>query len=263
MTPLGFRAALLDIDGTLLEGDDPIPGAAQALRTLRARGVTLRLCTNTTRRPRRVIASVLRAAGMPVDVREIVAPSSLARQVIVESRDTRAALLVPPESLEDFEGVREDRHSPAFVVLGDMGPGFTFERLNEAFLWLRGGARLIALQKNRFWHAGDRGLLLDAGAFVAALEYAAGVTARVVGKPSPDFFRLALDELGVAPRDAVSVGDSLPNDGAGAAAAGCRTILVRTGVFDARELAASEWQPDAVIDSIASLAELTGPPADS
>jgi HAD superfamily hydrolase (TIGR01458 family) len=250
----GFRAALLDIDGTLLQGDAPIPGAAGAMQALRASGVALRLCTNTTRRPRREIAAVLRAAGIEADVNEIIAPSSLARRAIIDSGDPRAALLVPPESLEDFAGVREDRRSPAFVVLGDMGPAFTFERLNEAFLWLRNGARLVALQKNRFWHAGDRGLLLDAGAFVAALEYAAGVVARVVGKPSPDFYRLALEDLGVPARDAVSVGDSLPNDGEGAAAAGCRTVLVRTGVFDPVELAASPWQPDAVIDSIADLA---------
>lgn len=258
MIPTGIQAALLDIDGTLLQGDDPIPGAPEALAALRARGVALRLCTNTTRRPRRVIASVLRAAGMAVDTHEIIAPSSLARRAILDSGDPRAALLVPDESREDFAGVREDLHAPAFVVLGDMGPAFTFDRLNQAFLWLRGGARLLALQKNRYWHGGDRGLLLDAGAFVAGLEYAAGITARVVGKPSPDFFRLALEDLDVPAGAVVSVGDSLPNDALGAAAAGCRTVLVRTGVFDPHELASSTWQPDAVIDSIAALAPLLG-----
>jgi phospholysine phosphohistidine inorganic pyrophosphate phosphatase len=253
VNPDGFRAALIDIDGTLLQGDDAIPGAPEAIRVLRRQGIPFRFCTNTTRRPRREIAAVLRAAGIEADACEVVAPSSLARRVIVDSGDPRAALLVPDSSREDFAGVREDGRAPAFVVLGDLGPAFTFDRLNEAFHWLRAGARLLALQKNRFWHAGDRGMLLDAGAFVAALEYAAGVTARVVGKPSPDFFKLALEEIGMPAADVVSVGDSLENDGAGAAAAGCRTILVRTGVFDPAEMARSPWRPDAVIDSIASL----------
>jgi len=253
VNPGGFRAALIDIDGTLLKGDDAIPGAPETIHSLRKRGIPFRFCTNTTRRPRREIAAVLRAAGIEADAQEVVAPSSLARRVIVDSGDPRAALLVPEPSREDFDGVREDNRAPAFVVLGDLGSGFTFDRLNDAFHWLRAGARLLALQKNRFWHAGNRGMLLDAGAFVAALEYAAGITARVVGKPSPEFFRLALEDLGMPAGDVVSVGDSLENDGAGAAAAGCRTILVRTGVFDAEELGRSIWQPDGVIDSIASL----------
>ncbi|MGH9868122.1 MAG: HAD-IIA family hydrolase [Candidatus Polarisedimenticolia bacterium] len=252
MTP-GFRGALVDIDGTLLYGDEAIPGAAAAIDRLRGRGIPFRLSTNTTRRPRRVIADVLCAAGIQVSPEEIVAPSSLARRAIVSSGDPRAMLLVPEASKEDFDGVLEDHGSAPFIVVGDLGAGFTFERLNQAFLGLRNGARLIALQKNPYWNAGSRGLLMDAGAFVAALEYASGMTARVVGKPSEDFYRLALEELGVPAEDVVSVGDSLVNDAAGAAQAGCRSVLVRTGVFDPAELAASDYRPDAVIGSIADL----------
>jgi HAD superfamily hydrolase (TIGR01458 family) len=251
--PRPFRGALIDIDGTLLAGDHAIPGAPEALARLRACGVTVRLSTNTTRRPRRAIAEILRAAGFQTDPSEIVAPSSLARRVIVSSPDKRAALLVPDQSKEDFEGVLEVAERPAHVVLGDLGPAFTFETLNRAFAWVREGAQLLALQKNRYWHAGERGLLLDAGAFVAALEYATGARARVVGKPSRDFYDLALEELGLPAHDVVSVGDSLPNDIIGAAEAGCRTVMVRTGVFDPAELASSARQPDLVIDSLADL----------
>jgi HAD superfamily hydrolase (TIGR01458 family) len=245
-----FSGALIDIDGTLLHGDDPIPGAAQAIVRLRERRIPFRLSTNTTRRSRRVISEVLRSAGIDVAPAEIVAPSSLARLAVMEAGNPGAALLIPDAAREDFEGVAESP-DPAIVVVGDLGRGFTFERLNEAFRWLRSGASLLALHRNPWWSAGAEGAQLDAGAFVAALEYASGVTARVVGKPSADFYRLAVSELGLPAGRVVSVGDSLRNDGLGAAEAGCLAFLVRTGVFDADELARSSWRPDAVLDSIA------------
>jgi ribonucleotide monophosphatase NagD (HAD superfamily) len=99
-------------------------------------------------------------------------------------------------------------------------------------------------------------MVLDAGPFVAALEYATGVTAEVVGKPSPAFFELACAELGLPASQVVCVGDSLENDCLGARQAGCRTILVRTGIFTQETLARSAVQPDLVIDSIAELARV-------
>lgn len=252
-----FRGALIDVDGTLLSGDHAIPGAAEALDSLRARHIPFRITTNTTRRPRSAIAAALGRAGIRVEPGEIVIPASLARRLILDSGRPRAALLIPEESKADLDGVVEVRAAPDWVVVGDLGPGFTFERLNEAFLWLGGGAAagagLIALHKNRFWHAGGEGMVLDAGPFVAALEYATGVVAEVVGKPSPAFFELALRELGLAGPDVICVGDSLENDCIGAARAGCRTILVRTGLFSEEALARAEVVPEAVVDSIARL----------
>lgn len=248
-----IRGALIDVDGTLLDGEAAIPGAAEAIARLRGRGIPFRLTTNTTRRPRTVIAAALAQAGIAVKVEEIVIPASLARQRIAGSGKLRTGLLVPEPCLEDLEGVEPVSKDPHWVVVGDLGPGFTFDRLNEAFAWLRGGAALIALHKNRFWHAGSRGVVLDAGPFVAALEFATGRSAEVVGKPSAAFFELALADLGLPPGDVVCVGDSLENDCIGAAGAGCRTALVRTGLFDARELSRSGFRPDAILDSIDGL----------
>ncbi|HKN47033.1 MAG TPA: TIGR01458 family HAD-type hydrolase, partial [Candidatus Polarisedimenticolia bacterium] len=80
----------------------------------------------------------------------------------------------------DFAGIRRDEERPEWVVLGDLGRGFTWERLNYAFRFLRDGATLLALHKNPSWFAGKEGFVLDAGAFVAALEYATGCRALVV-----------------------------------------------------------------------------------
>ncbi|HET6372384.1 MAG TPA: TIGR01458 family HAD-type hydrolase [Candidatus Polarisedimenticolia bacterium] len=249
----GIRGVLLDVDGTLLDGDAAIPGAAECIGRLRRQGVSFRLTTNTTRRPRSAIAAALQKVGIQVEPREIVVPASLACRRIVESGRTATALFVPEASKEDLAQVREVRTNPDWLVVGDLGQGFTFDRLNEAFRHLRAGARFIALHKNPYWRPGPEGFVLDAGPFVAALEYASGVRAEVVGKPSSAFFEIALEELALPGRDTVSVGDSLENDCVGAAAAGCRTILVRTGVFSERVLEDAPSKPDHVVDSIADL----------
>jgi ribonucleotide monophosphatase NagD (HAD superfamily) len=96
--------------------------------------------------------------------------------------------------------------------------------------------------------------VLDAGAFVAALEYGAGVQAQVVGKPSAEFFRLALRDMGLEASRVLVVGDDVASDGRGGAAAGCRTALVRTGKFQGTRSELAGFEPDLVLDSIAALA---------
>jgi phospholysine phosphohistidine inorganic pyrophosphate phosphatase len=147
----GTRGFLLDVDGTLLDGDRAIPGAADAVARIRARGLPLRMTTNTTRRPRSEIARALSDAGMPVERDEILIPASLARRRVLASGRTRAFLLLPPESKVDMDGVEEVDENPDWVVVGDMAHGFTFDRINRAFLALQGGAKLLALHKNRDW----------------------------------------------------------------------------------------------------------------
>lgn len=246
------RGALVDVDGTLLVGDEPVPGASAFLDRLRGRGLRFRLTTNTTRMSIGAVAARVRRAGIRVDAADILAPSILARRRILESGRSGAGFLVAAEALVDFEGVREDIARPDWVVVGDLGRGFTWDRLNEAFRWLRQGAGLIALQKNRYWNAGADGWVLDAGPFVSALEYATGVAAEVVGKPARRFFDLALAELGLPAEAVVVVGDDAETDGAGGAAAACRTALVRTGKYSASS-GAGGFRPDLVVDSVADL----------
>jgi HAD superfamily hydrolase (TIGR01458 family) len=247
---------LLDIDGTLLVGDRAIEGAVEALGRLREAGIPYRLFTNITRKGRSAIARALGEAGIAAREDEILTPSVLARRRIVESGRRRAALLVPDAAKVDFDGVEEVGDigdGPDWVVVGDLGADFTWDRLNRAFRMLLGGARLLALHRNRYWTPDEREVVLDAGAFVAALEYAAGAQAEVVGKPSRSFFELALGTLGLAPGEVLVVGDDVEADGHGGALAGCRTALVRTGKFSQQALEAAGLSPDLVLDSVAAL----------
>lgn len=244
---------LLDIDGTLLIDDAAVPGAAAALQRLRGSRRPFRLITNTTRRSRAATARILRDAGFDIEAATILTPAVLARRRILASGRTRTTFLLPQEAIADLTGVQAVNERADWVVVGDCGAGFTWERLNLAFRLLRAGASLLALQKNRFWHDGERGCVLDAGPFVHALEYATGVEAEVLGKPSSAFFRLALEDLGLPAGEVLMVGDDPEADVGGGRGAGCLTVLVRTGRYrDGDDLPAG-LRPDAVVDSVADL----------
>ena len=155
--------------------------------------------------------------------------------------------------LEDLEGVSFTEDDPAYVLVGDLGENFTYARLNAAFRLLVDGAQLLALQKNRYWRRED-GLALDAEPFVAALEYASGVSATVVGKPEESFFQLAVEDLGLEAHEVAMVGDDAEADVAGAQAAGLRGVQVKTGKYRPGE----EGRPDLVLKSFAGLPEALG-----
>lgn len=248
-----FTGALIDVDGTLLLGEVAIPGAAEAIARLRTAGVPFLLTTNTTRRSRSEVAAALTRAGIPVAEAEVIVPSALARRHVVASGRTRALLLVPESAHPDFQGITPVEEAADWVVVADLGPDFTFPRLNGAFRCLREGAGLIALHRNPWWLAGPDDPRMDAGAFVAALEYASGTTAVTVGKPAPAFYALALEGLGLPAGDVLVVGDDAENDGRGGQEAGCRIALVRTGKPLEAGLARLPRRPDLLADSIAQL----------
>ena len=113
------------------------------------------------------------------------------------------------------------------------------------------GADLIALSKNRYWQRAGGELSLDAGPFVAALEYASGKSALVVGKPEPAFFELALENLRLHSGEVAVVGHDPELDVGGAQAAGLRAILVETGRY--KKGTQSPFRPDLVLESVARL----------
>lgn len=249
------RALLVDLEGTVYQGRRLIAGAAEALADAAARGVPYLFVTNTTSRPRSAVVRELADMGLAVEPERVFTAPRAARALLAERGISRADLLVAPRLLEDFPGIAQDDAAPQAVVLGDMGDGFTYARLNRAFRHLLGGAELVALARNRYWRAED-GFMLDLGAFAAALEYASGREALVAGKPSPAFFHAALEALGVAPQEAAMIGDDLESDVGGAQAAGLRGVLVRTGKHRPEDSGRSAVRPDAALDSLAELSRL-------
>ena len=252
-------ALLFDIDGVLIVGGRPVPGAARALHWLKENAVPFRCVSNATRRSRSTIAAHLAGFGFPVEPSLVFTPAVAAvRRIRGEGADS-CHLVATGDVHRDFlagDCRLVDADAP-FVVVGDAGEHWTYGAMNRAFRLLADGARLLALERDRYWRDRD-GLSLGAGPFVAGLEYAAGCTAEVMGKPSPAFFRLALDDLGVPAGSVLMIGDDPVSDVEGARGAGCDAWLVRTGKFREVFLEKAPARPERVIDSVADLPALLG-----
>jgi HAD superfamily hydrolase (TIGR01458 family) len=250
-------AVLLDLDGVLYVEGEPLPGAQEAVGTLREAGTGLRFVTNTTARSRPQTLEKLHALGFELNEEELVTPAALARRHCAEAGHETVALIMNENVKADFEGLEEADENVDAVIMGDLGEQFGFQILNRAFRLVMDGAELVALQKNRFWLTAD-GLSLDAGPFVAAVEFATGNEAFVVGKPSEGFFDTVLSDLGAEPRSVAMVGDDVETDIGGALDSGLAAVLVRTGKYREDFVRDSGIEPTATIDSIADLPELLG-----
>ena len=251
-----MTAILLDIDGVLHVSGEAVPGAPEAVQALRDKGHRLRFVTNNTTRARGALAGELQAIGFDLESEDITTTPLAAGKLL---QGMRVFALTMSSIRDDLAGYVElvDDGADAVLLGGadeseETGDVFSYDRLNQAYAELREGARLVCLHKNKSWQT-NRGPLLDSGAFVAGLEYAAGVEAEVVGKPTPAYFQAALAEVDATPAEAVMVGDDVEADIGGAKAIGMLGVLVRTGKFRPAALKEAEPQPDAVVDSIADL----------
>jgi HAD superfamily hydrolase (TIGR01458 family) len=256
-------AYLFDLEGTLYVGDDPVPGAAEAVGRLRQRGVPVRFVTNTTSRPRAALAERLRGFGIAAVGEEIHTPLIAAAALLAEWGCRVVAPFSPVASLGDLGAVtlrggvtgRRPDACPDAVLVGDLGERWTYGLMQEAFDYLVAGAALVALSRDRYFRT-EGGLALDAGPFVAGLEYAVGREAALAGKPSAAFFRGAAGSLGDGSETGgrmVMVGDDLWSDVRGAQQAGLAAWLVRTGKYRAEAVAASGVTPDRVLGSVAEV----------
>ncbi|BEI82087.1 hypothetical protein CcaverHIS002_0212470 [Cutaneotrichosporon cavernicola] len=286
------KALLIDLNGTLYVGNAPTPRAVAALERLRDARVPFILCSNNSQQSETRLLSTLGDMGLHASPQELMTSLGACR-ALVEKRGLSPYLLLSPNALDEFKSLttRPPAECDA-VVIGLHPPGFGYENLNTAFRILKqepllptdsredmtaastpaisrnpspspGIGRkpvLIAPHRAAFsqGNATDTlpaGLNLGIGPYVAALEYASGVRAEVVGKPTRAFFELALArlrEIGRAEDGEVAiVGDDVDNDlGGGARELGLQRILVRTGKYRPGAEEGSH-PPDRVYDSFA------------
>jgi HAD superfamily hydrolase (TIGR01458 family) len=250
-----MAAILLDVDGVFHVSGEPIPGGSLAVRRLREDGHRLRFVTNSTTQSRAALAEALRAMGIELDDEELQTTPRAAARTLEGRRVLALTMHAIVGELEGIELVGED--AEAVLVGGaDETPEsnlvFSYMNLARAFHELEAGAELYCLHKNRWWQT-KHGPLLDAGAFVAGLEYASDTEATVLGKPSPAYFKAALEALDADADMTWMVGDDIEADIAGAQAHGMKTVLVRTGKFRPDAVEARSLRPEGIISSIAQL----------
>jgi HAD superfamily hydrolase (TIGR01458 family) len=249
-----IKGILIDIDGVLYVGAQAIPGAVETIQFLQKKDFPFRLITNTTVHSRQALQTKLKVLGFNVNIDKIFSAPYAANLYLKKRKAESIYLFVKGTTSMDFKDFKITEIDPEYIVIGDLAEEFTYERLNKAFRIIMNGTKMIALQKNRFWQS-EQGLTLDAGAYVALLEYASNKKAELVGKPSRTFFEMAIEDMGMKPEQVLMIGDDIETDIQGAQNAGAKAALVKTGKYREDYVAKMKINPDMIFDSIADLPE--------
>ncbi len=268
---------LVDLDGVVYRGTDPVPGVAALLSERAAAGDDVVYVTNNSMHYRADYVTRLAALGAPVTAdRVISAPRATALYIVDREPRIRRVLTVGASGLdrelrdvgldvvgsayaaermakEGLDGWAAAGH-PDAVVAG-LDPQLTYLRIAVAVDCIRAGARFIATNRDATYPT-ERGLRPGAGAVIAAIQTASGVQPLVIGKPEPLLLEEAARAVGVDPRAAVVIGDGLLTDIAAAHAVGARSVLILTGVSSRAEAEAlpEGRRPTAIAEDAAELA---------
>ncbi|HET9347334.1 MAG TPA: HAD-IIA family hydrolase [Candidatus Limnocylindrales bacterium] len=268
---------LVDLDGVVYRGSEPVPGVAEVLTLRVEHGDEIVYVTNNSMWYRAEYVTRLASMGAPVDAERIVSsPRATAlylrdhapdvQRVLAlgagglerELRDAgfdvvtaaHAATLAGRDGLESWEAAG----APDAVVVG-LDPQLTYLRLAVAADCIRAGARFIATNRDPVYPT-ERGLRPGAGSIVAAVETATGITPVSIGKPAPYLLEEAARAVGREASEAVMIGDGIGTDLAAARAIGARSVLMLTGVTtraDVEALPQGE-RPTAIATDAAELA---------
>ncbi|MBD3223428.1 MAG: TIGR01458 family HAD-type hydrolase [Caldithrix sp.] len=248
-----IKGLLIDLDGVIYNDSTPIRGSVKTVQWLINQSIPFRFITNTTMKSRSTLQLKLNAMGISVSKEHIFSAAYAAAKFVKQNKGN-GHLLMLEDAKTEFAGLADSTQPIDYVVVGDIGNMLSFDKLNDAFVHLINGAQLIAMQKNRFWLS-DQGYKIDAGAFVALLEFAANKEAILIGKPQKRFFQMALQDLQLDINEVAMIGDDIESDIGGAKQVGLFNCLVKTGKFREHDLIQSALQPDMVLNSIADLRE--------
>jgi 4-nitrophenyl phosphatase len=220
---------LLDLDGVIWLGDEPIPGSAEAVERLRVAGHTVAFVTNNSFSTVGDYVDKLARCGVPAAAGDLLT-SAMAAAGLVQPGET-ALVAGGPGIVEALAAHRIEivDRAPADAVVVGWHTSFDYDRLTRAFRAVHGGARLIGTNDDATYPT-PNGLLPGGGSILAAVAYAGGVTPTVAGKPYRPMADLARERFGALLHDAVFVGDRPDTDGRMAAELGVRFGLVLTGV---------------------------------
>jgi glycerol-1-phosphatase len=255
-----FDGFLIDLDGVVWIGREPVPGSAEALRELLAKGLEIVFVTNNPGKPAAAYIERLREAGVPVADDRVVTAGEATARLAAESTGAGAAAFVigapafhetvAAAGLTLLEG---EAGREADVVLVSGHRGFDYEELLTATRALQGGAALFATSRDPTMPM-PGGAWPGTGAILAAVETASGATAVIGGKPEPHLFEMARERIAAATRVAM-VGDRVSSDIEGGRRAGLETILVLSGATSREEADGAVPEPDRIAPDLAALAQ--------
>lgn len=243
-----INGIIFDVDGVLEFQGRVYPEAVETIDILRGRGIVLRFLTNSTLKSRNSCAERLRKAGFPIFDEEVIT-ASYATAMYLKGLEPRSCwVMLDGRGLDEFKEFEQDTENPEYIVVGDNRNRFDFEYLNKALRLILKGAKLIGMQ-SELVDTSMGEAELDVGSWVGMLERATGMRATYIGKPSSYVFELTVKTMKMDKGKVIMVGDRVSSDVKGAKEFGIRSVLVRTGEFDERDLAGT-IKPDFILDSV-------------
>ena len=255
-----IRHLIIDMDGVLWRGDEPLPGLSEFFDFLRQHGIDFILATNNSSRPPAQYVAKLARFGVEVPI-ERVLTSSLATAAYL-------ATIAPPGTRVyalGEEGVRRALEQQGFVladkdqdvdyVVSGWDRQLTWDKLTAAALHIHAGAGFLGTNPDGNFPT-ERGPVPGSGVQLVALEMTTGVAPIVIGKPEPWMYEEALRRMGASPETTAAVGDRLDTDITGGVRAGLTTVLVLSGISTKADLATSPVKPDLVCADIVELVQV-------
>lgn len=224
-----IKAIFFDLSGVIYTGQSAIVGAVEAIARVQSSPLQIRFVTNTSRLTRKFLLNGLQGMGFDIRSGQLFTATSAAI-AWVRQYHKRPYCLVHDNIKTEFAEL--DQSDPDAVIIGDAADGFNYASLNRAFQLCQQGAPLIGIGRNRFFKLGDE-LLLDAGPFIAAIEYAASCEAIIMGKPSAAFFEQVLATVDCTADEVLMTGDDVYGDVEAALHNGLQACLVQTGKYQA------------------------------
>ena len=252
---LDIKHLVIDMDGVLYRGAEPMPRLPEFIRFLRDRGIGFVMATNNSGSTPEQYAAKLAKMGAEVSPEEIMTSGTATAtwlagryapgtRVHVFGEDSLRAAMAEA----GFALVDED----AEVVAASIDWGVTYDKIKRAAVLIRRGAAFVATNLDPT-RPTEEGLVPGTGALIAAIEVGAGVKPVAIGKPEPTMFEMAMAQMGGLPESTATLGDRIDTDMEGGKRAGLRTILVLSGSTDREE--AEAYSPDFIFDDIAALLE--------
>jgi HAD superfamily hydrolase (TIGR01457 family) len=247
------RSWLMDLDGVVYRGSQPVRGAAEFIRWLIETNQPFLFLTNHAARTPESFAQKLQGMGIPAEPRHILSSAMVTAMFLQRERPGKTVFLIGEEGLRHAlagAGVQIVEHQPDLVVVG-LDRGIHYDLLVRASRFILGGAEFIGTNGDGSYPLED-GPAPECGALLAAIQAATGKTPLVMGKPERFMYEEGLRTLGATKEHAIMVGDRLDTDIAGAKRLGIRSVLVLSGATSRSEADASPTKPDVIVPDLAA-----------
>lgn len=238
-----IKALIIDMDGVLWRDSQQIGCLHNIFTEFDRRGLLITLATNNATKTVQEYLEKLAGFDVHLEERQIVNSSMAVAHYLQHAYPQGGRVYVVGE--DSLKRTLEHAGFPhgddgVLAVIASMDRQFTYEKMKTAMQLVRSGAALIATNSDRTFPT-PNGLVPGAGAVLSSIETACGLPARIIGKPSPDMYTVAMQHMQVTPVETLVIGDRLETDIAGAQQLGCRTGLVLSGVTTPED--AARWQP--------------------